>query len=52
LGPALSLHKAHNKCPRFREGIFSFIFGRSTEFRNSLKLPGLFHSIALPAIPR
>jgi hypothetical protein len=36
LGPALSLHKAHKKCPRFREGIFSFIFGRSTEFRNSL----------------
>ena len=24
------------ECPRFHEGIFSFIFGRSTEFRNSL----------------
>ncbi len=24
LCPSFSLHKAHKKCPRFREGIFSF----------------------------
>src|ERR1700733_10184836 len=30
--------KPMRKCPRFHEGIFSFIFGRSTEFRSSLPL--------------
>jgi hypothetical protein len=37
LRPALSLHKAHKKCPRFREGIFSFPYNSSREFRNSLE---------------
>jgi hypothetical protein len=42
LGPAFSLHKARKKCPRFREGISSFIYRRATEFRNSLTTARVF----------
>jgi hypothetical protein len=30
------------KCPRFRKGIFSLLSLYSIEFRNRLRLPGLF----------
>jgi hypothetical protein len=46
LRTALTLHKAHKKFPRFHEGIFSFIFRRSTEFRNSLKRGALLQCVA------
>ncbi len=31
--------KPIKRCPRFREGIFSFTYRRTTEFRNSLSRP-------------